>query len=233
MFSEKYLIRTLDSYWAQWLPKLSKASLASMLKSHADQLVQSTWAEAMATATSAEYNDLIAEISFHSFARAMQTPKDDPQALQISPEDVHQAIEKMALIRGGKFDINAITPAMMDDALEITKRLFQVFRHHHADLKIHPRLKGYGRLASCYPDIVIADRLIEVKSSKYRFRVEDFKQVFLYAFLAHQNGQKINALELFNPRRSEKIVMKIDDFCMIFGQSNQGQIFDRIANDLK
>lgn len=233
MFSEKYVVRKLKSYWSQWLPKLSKASLPSTLKCHPNQLVQSTWAEAMKTSTPAQYNDLIAEISFHSFARAIQKTKNDLKTSQINREDIDQAIEKMALIRGKKFDINDVTVAMKDDAFVIKERLFHTFSDYYADIHIHPRLKGYGRLASCYPDIFIVDRLIEVKSSKYRFRVEDYKQVFLYAFLAHQNGIKTNHLELLNPRRGEKVTMEIDNFCMIFGQSNRSQVFDRIANDLK
>ena len=233
MFSEKHLIRRLNSYWERWLPGLSKTTLSKQLARHADLITQSSWMEVMRATTPSIYNDLIAEISFHSFARDLQTDKAVITATTISPADLHHAIDKMALIRGGKFNKDNITTAMIDDAFEVKSRLLQFFEHDVNDINLHPRLRGYGRLSSCHPDILILDRLIEVKSSKYPFRVEDFRQVFLYAFLAHQNSKKINQLELLNPRRGEHIVIKTDIFCKVFGHSSHGKIMDRIAKDLK
>ena len=42
--------------------------------------------------------------------------------------------------------------------------------------------------------------MIEIKSSAYGFRIEDFRQLFLYQFLAIQNGITLDRLVLVNPR---------------------------------
>jgi hypothetical protein len=232
MLSEKYMIRKLNFYWLQWLPNLHRGTFVETLKCHRDQIVQLCWAEALKTNTPSIFNDLIAEISFNGFARAIHSTKPDPYERRIAPDDIVQAIKKMALIRGGEFDRGAITVEMVEDAGHIKSRLLNFFQDTFQEVEVNPRLKGFGRLASCYPDVIIADRLIEVKSSKYRFRVEDFKQVFLYYFLAFHNGRTIKDLELVNPRRGESIIINVDDFCRIFAQSSHSRTMDRLARDL-
>ena len=232
MFSEKHVIRKLKFYWSQWLPELSRDSFAEKLKCHSEKIVYSCWVDAMKTSTPPIFNDLIGEIAFNSFARSTLNTNSGLFAGKITHDDIVQAIQKMALIRGSEIDKNAITTAMVDDAAQISSRLLSFFKGAYQKVEINPRLRGYGRLASCYPDVIVGHRLIEVKSSKYRFRVEDFKQVFLYYFLASHNGRPINQLELVNPRRGESIVMTVDGFCVVFAQASRLRTIGRLGADL-
>ena len=232
MFSEKYVIRKLQFYWSRWLPELDRLSLSGKLKSHSKQIVQSCWADAMITSTPPVFNDLIGEMAFNGFARSIHNAKTELLTGKIIHEDIVQAIQKMALIRGGEIDKNAVTTAMLDDASQMSSRLLDFFRGVYKEVEINPRLRGFGRLASCYPDVIINHRLIELKSSRYRFKVEDFKQVFLYYFLAVHNGRAINQLELVNPRRGESVIMSVDDFCMIFAKESCSRTMSRLEADL-
>lgn len=232
MFSEKYVIRKLNFYWSGWLPELNRLSLSGKLESHSKQIVQSRWADAMITSTPPIFNDLIGEMAFNGFARSVHNTKFKPLAGKITDEDIVQAIQKMAVIRGSEIDKNAVTTAMLDDASQINSRLLDFFRDVYKEVEINPRLRGFGRLASCYPDVIVDHRLIELKSSRYRFKIEDFKQVFLYYFLAVHNGRAINQLELVNPRRGESIVMSADDFCMVFAKESRSSTMRRIEADL-
>lgn len=232
MFSEKYVIRKLKFYWSGWLPELNRLSLSRKLQSHSKQIVQSCWADAMITSTPPIFNDLIGEMAFNGFARSIHNTKFEPLAGKITDEDIVQAIQKMAVIRGSEIDKNAVTTSMLDDASQINSRLLDFFRDVYKEVEINPRLRGFGRLASCYPDVIVDHRLIELKSSRYRFKIEDFKQVFLYYFLAVHNGRAINQLELVNPRRGESIVMSVDDFCMVFAKESRSRTIGRIEADL-
>lgn len=232
MFSEKYVIRKLQFYWSQWLPELNRHSLSGKLKSHNKQIIQSFWADAIITNTPPIFNDLIGEMAFNGFARSIHSIKTERPVGKIIHEDVVQAIKKMALIRGSEIDQNAVTTAMLDDASQINSRMLDFFGDVYQDVEVNPRLRGFGRLASCYPDVIVDHRLIEIKSSRYRFKVEDFKQIFVYYFLAVHNGRAINQLELVNPRRGESIVMSVDDFCMIFAKESCSRTISRLEADL-
>ena len=220
MLSEKYLSQNFGYLWKSWLPGLSQSSLINLLDKTSDFAEVALWEKPMSTNVPSQLNDLIAEISFNSFSTSIEKGKPININLPIIHEDIVHAIEKMRLIRGGSFDKNEITQEMLADCIKIRNRLLTQFDKNFNEIRLNPLLRGFGKLASCHADIIYKSNLIEVKSSKYPFRLKDFRQIFLYAFLCIENKIRIEKIILINPRRGEKITFTVEDFCWYFAQNS-------------
>lgn len=153
-------------------------------------------------------NDLVAEISFAHAAKSHD--------LSLRNEDrniIHCAIDRINLISGKQLKPENVSISTLRDSINLSHRLNQFLQQIGAmDIYFHPRLRGYGFLNSCSPDILATHTLIEVKISAYGFRLEDFRQLFLYQFLAFQNGYDLDRLILVNPRLGYGIFLPAVEF---------------------
>ena len=220
MLSEKYLSQNFGYLWKSWLPGLSQSSVTNLLHETSDLAEIAIWEKPISTNVPSQLNDLIAEISFNSFSTSIEKEKPININLPIIQKDIVHAIEKMRLIRGGSFDKKAITQEMLADCIKIRNRLLTQFDKDFDEIRLNPLLRGFGKLASCHADIIYKSNLIEVKSSKYPFRLKDFRQIFLYVFLCIENKIQIEKMILINPRRGEKITFTVEDFCWFFAQNS-------------
>jgi hypothetical protein len=233
MISEKQLIRGFKHMWNSWFPMLNYETINYIINNSHKTNILTHWANKIDTDVPALFNDLIAEIAFNSFASDLLNRENGYSSKDIKNSDIEQAFLKMSLIRGSKFDYNLITQEMLKDAHILKERLLTLYKGATDIITLNPKLHGYGILSSCYADLIIGTSIIEIKSSKDFFRVEDFKQIFLYAFLSHQNKIIINDLTLLNPRRGEMISLNKIEFWKLFSINGYHQTIYNMEQDLR
>lgn len=233
MYSEKFLSQNMGYIWDKWLPNLNQHAISRLVKGETKFVSLQRWAEPLQTEVPAAYNDLIAEIAFNSFATTIKQVKPFSTKSQIKDSDIENAIQKMGIIRGGNFDKMKITPEMLSDSMILRNRLLSQLGTKNKSITVNPLLRGYGKLANSYADVIEGHNLIEIKTSKFPFRQKDFRQLFLYVFLALQARIKIDELTLMNPRRGEKISLTLEDFCLYFGQNTVSRVMQLLQQDLQ
>lgn len=233
MYSEKYLSQNMGYIWDKWLPNLNQHSISCLLQGKTNFASFERWAAPLQTEVPAAFNDLIAEIAFNSFATTMKEVKPFSKKSQIIDSDIDNAIQKMGIIRGDNFDKMKLTPEMLADSMVLRNRLVSQLGTKNKSITVNPLLRGYGKLTNSYADVIDGQNLVEIKISKFPFRQKDFRQLFLYAFLAWQARIKIEELTLVNPRRGEKVALTLEDFCLYFGQDTISRIMQRVQQDLK
>lgn len=196
MASEKYIAKFDEQLWRQCAPALSKTYQANFRSVLASTASRYQFAKPFVHRERPALNDLVAEISFAHAARShdLRLRNEDRNITQC-------AIDRINLVSGKQLKPDNVSIATLRDSIALSHRLNQFLEQNTAvDIKFHPRLRGYGFLNSCSPDILATHTLIEVKTSAYGFRLEDFRQLFLYQFLAFQNGIHLDRLVLVNPR---------------------------------
>ncbi len=208
MASETYIAKFDEQLWRQCGPALSKiyqANFRSVLETTASKC---QFAKKFVHRERPELNDLVAEISFAHAAKSHD--------LNLQNEDrntIHCAIDRINSISGKQLSPENVSIATLRDSINLSHRLNQFLEQIAAmDINFHPRLRGYGFLNSCSPDILATHTLIEVKTSAYGFRLQDFRQLFLYQFLAFQNGYDLDRLILVNPRLGYAIFLPAVEF---------------------
>lgn len=203
MASEKYISRFDEQLWRRHVPMLAtpnKNEFRGVVKTLTSNYRFAKRLEARALPF---FNDLVAEISFAHAARSwgIGARSDSSSLLQ-------SAIDRVNLISGKQLNSRNVSRSILRDSIALSHRLNEFLCQISAtEVIYHPRLRGYGFLNSCSPDILAAENLIEVKTSAYGFRIEDFRQLFLYQFLATKNGITIKRLILVNPRLGFAITM--------------------------
>lgn len=212
------------------LPSLNRDSLRSAMKRGAIPL--EIWSDEMTGKSLPAYHDLIAELTFAGFRSLVSNGEALTEGWQPSEEDLECALIVMSVIRGERLNRKKVDSGMMKDASVLVKRLHLHLLERLSDLTFQPRLKGYGNLASCHPDLMTSKGVIELKTSAYPLRVEDFRQVLLYGFLCGENKYPYQTLSLINPRLGRTVCFDIDEFCFLFGGSNSGMVFEKIRQAL-
>ena len=203
MASEKFIARFDERLWNQHVPGLAAANKEAFWATVKTLATDYRFAEKLRARGLPVLNDLVAEISFAHSARSwgVTTQSVDVSLLQ-------SAIDRVNLISGKQLNVANISVPILRDSIHLSRRLNEFLRLIAAtDVTYQPRLRGYGFLNSCSPDILSNDTLIEVKTSAYGFRIEDFRQLLLYQFLATKNGITIDRLVLVNPRLGSAITM--------------------------
>ncbi|MBL6810308.1 MAG: hypothetical protein ISQ57_07100 [Litoricola sp.] len=196
MASEKYIARFDEQLWSRHVPMLATANKNEFWATVKTLASDYRFAEKMKARVLPVFNDLVAEISFAHSARSWGITTQ-----LLKGNLLQSAVDRINLISGKQLNVADISIQILRDSIRLSHRLNEFLGEiSTTEITYHPRLKGYGFLNSCSPDILSTDTLIEVKTSAYGFRIEDFRQLFLYQFLAIQNGITLNRLVLVNPR---------------------------------
>jgi hypothetical protein len=233
MISERQFIRSFPEMWKVWLPNLTPGLLHQISTFCELGMLVEHWSNPLTPQAPTAHNDLIAEIAFCSFSRVASMENFTNEDLAITNLDISKAIESMVLIRGGRFPMSSITKAHLEDSQRLMERLVKkLLTDSSSIVEIHPRLRGYGFLSSCHPDIIQGSNLIEIKMSKYGFRGSDIKQLLAYATLAHFNEREINEVSLLNPRLGILWKFTLKEFVRIFSNRRPTQLFEEIGSCL-
>jgi hypothetical protein len=196
MISERQFLRGYNSFWREYFPNLEPFT-HSLHARDANHPAITRWVKPLSGSVSPQWNDIIAEIAFNTFARAIH---EGGVRTRVTEVDIESAIVKMGKIRGEPLQHSQITAAIVSDADCIASRLARFF-DSECNAHIHPFLPGFGILNSLHPDVIAGETLFEIKSSRSALKHEDIKQVLTYFLLGLLNGWSINTLCLVNPRR--------------------------------
>lgn len=220
MASEKYLSRGHTAIWSAVLPDLDFRHLQPLLD---DPATLTRFCEPFRSDAPACYNDLVAEMAFGSWAHRELSGNRNEAG--IARETVEAAILRIRTLSGKSLRRDDLPAQIFLDARELRNRLEGYFIPGSDPACFHPRLRGVGILDTCHPDVLWGRTLVEVKSSGYGFRLQDFRQLFLYAFLCRANQVAIDSLSLVNPRRGVAFRMPVHEFCRRFGRRRPGVLF--------
>lgn len=190
------------------------------------------WSDEMTGSSQSAYHDLIAELSFAGFRSLVRDKISPTEEWRPSEEDVECALNVMSVIRGARLNREKVDSGMLEDASVLVHRLHAHLQFRLGELTFQPRLKGFGNLASCHPDLMTSEGVIELKTSAYPLRVEDFRQVLLYSFLCGENGVLDITFSLVNPRLGISVVMETDHFCELFSSESKSSVFNRLREQL-
>ena len=227
MVSEKYIAKLDENLWESCAPILTKKN-KNIFKSILIKYTKRKKFENLFISRSPPYfNDLVAEISFAHCAKYFSNkyyPKDSI---------IQKSVERINILSGKNIKLERITCNELKDSINLSKRLKKfLFSIKGYKSKFHPRLSGYGYLNSCHPDIIVNTQLIEVKSSNYAFRLEDYRQIFLYFFLAIKNNISIKTLILVNPRIGEALIMNGFEYFELMTQMNHSKAINKFSKYL-
>lgn len=143
---------------------------------------------------------VINELSFRLFmslAKGKKISVNDKMKMSL---EVSHYIEKLAP------NINIDQPISKDELEEaesLSSALAQYFSVAGLNkLRFWPVFRGCGRINSCKGDIIIDDKLVEVKAGDRHFRITDVRQVITYLTLNSISKQyDIQHIALVNPRK--------------------------------
>lgn len=98
--------------------------------------------------------------------------------------------------------IDPLTKEELEEAVALADSLASFFNAPDlASLKFWPSFRGCGNIHECKGDIILQDKLIEVKAGDRHFRINDIRQIITYLALNFSSQQYvINNVELINPR---------------------------------
>ena len=196
MISERQFLRGYSSFWREYFPNLERFTQSLRIR-ETNHPAMTKWVEPLSESVSSQWNDIIAEIAFNTFARAIHEGR---VRTRVTERDIESAIAKMGLIRGESLQYSQITAAIVNDADLIASRLASFFDSRR-NICVHPSLRGFGILNSLHPDVLADETVFEIKASRNTLKHEDFKQILTYFLLGLLNGWSINTLCLVNPRR--------------------------------
>lgn len=225
MASERFLAEHRGAFWQTVLPRLSTRYARIAGKSARLPLQDYASPNWGSWKSEARYNDLIGETGFFATARIFTHSSDEN--VDIEPEDQAMAIKSLKTVTGKSFEKSPIPEFVWADAKEIASRLINLLKDETRPLAFHPTLKGLGILDACHPDLIAGSTLIEIKTSKDGFREEDFRQLFIYGFLANRNGLEIHQLCLLNPRTAQRIYLSHDELCQSLGGESATAVYGR------
>jgi len=161
------------------------------------------WAPALHSALAPRDSDLIAETAFGLFANAFQEQCTiDSLPDKIRAAIVRAATRRIMLLRGSGRDLTGvISTAHLLESEALAIRLLEWTRAQQHPPEIQPRLQGLGLVDACHPDIIAGPELIEVKMGSSPFRLDDIRQVLIYAALIWRGTDRaLETVTLTNPR---------------------------------
>ena len=231
MISERQFIRQFSHLWKLWLPNLNQSLLNDFTKNKFYEQYVYQWSPPIISEEPAYYNDLISEIAFSFFAKYVER-KDFFSNNEFEPS-ISEAITRIQILRkSSNLKRQNLSDNQINEAKEIALRLVHYFSKSQNLIQINEQLPGYGILNSCYPDIIQADELIEVKMSKDSFKIEDIRQILTYTCLAYLNNIAINKISLLNPRLGLTWCFPIDELCLILSDQSSVELFSNISDSI-
>lgn len=231
MISERQFIRQFSHLWKLWLPNLNHSLLNDFAKKKCYEKYVLKWSTPIISEDPSYHNDLISEIAFSFFAKKLE--KNDFFSKNEFETSISEALTRIQILRkSSNLQRQNLSENQINEAKEIALRLVHYFSNSQNFLKVHEQLPGYGILNSCYPDIIQADELIEVKMSKDNFKIEDIRQILTYTALAYLNNIVINKISLLNPRLGLTWSFPVDDLCLILSDQSSVELFSNISDSL-
>jgi hypothetical protein len=95
-----------------------------------------------------------------------------------------------------------LTPDEASEAIEMCRRLGEYARGIGGPVEFMPTFAGHGMMSSCFGDLVVGERLVEVKYVNRSFRSTDLRQLLCYCGLRYFNdGETFEEVALVNPLR--------------------------------
>ena len=144
------------------------------------------WSDEMTGSSQPAYHDLIAELSFAGFRSLVRAGIHPTEEWRPSEGDVECALNVMSVIRGARLDREKVDSGMLEDASVLVHRLHSHLQFRLGELTFQPRLRGYGKLASCHPDLMTSEGVIELKTSATSCGLRIFGRCC--QFLCGENG---------------------------------------------
>lgn len=203
MITERQFLRGYNSFWREYFPDLEAFTQSLRIKDVNHPAI-TRWIKPFSGSVPPQWNDIVAEIAFNTFTRAI---REGGVGTRLTEHDIESAIVKMGMIRGEPLQRSQITPAIGNDARYIASRLVSFF-DSKCNIHVHPFLPGFGILSSLHPDVIADKTVFEIKSSRNAIKHEDLKQVLTYYLLGLLNGWSINSLCLVNPRRGTFLTLE-------------------------
>ncbi len=203
MLSERGLARSHTSLWLNCAPRLNAQLMSQLDQMPSEQGPVHRWALPYVAQAPFSHNDVIAEVAFGMFNFLIENKSQSIRVINDAQIDkiIKLAIQQLSIIRGGPgFPREWFSQDHLEDATQLSSRLFEKLIIDPGHIMVHPRLEGLGILMSCHPDIIQGKQLIEVKMSRYPFRSQDLRQLIIYAMLAWFQGIELDFLTLINPR---------------------------------
>jgi hypothetical protein len=100
----------------------------------------------------------------------------------------------------------------------------------HSVVRISPPFQGCGIIDACFGDILIDDKLIEVKAGERSFRATDIRQLLVYCALnAISRTYAISHVGCVNPRRGTYFVVDINTLCLELSSESSVQVLSDLT----
>jgi hypothetical protein len=92
----------------------------------------------------------------------------------------------------------------------------------------YPAFRGCGVVDSCQGDVLVGNKLYEVKAGDRNFRSPDIRQLLVYAALDFEaKSSTFEVVGLFNPRSGISVEMQLDDLCFeVSGKASSDLLAD-------
>lgn len=195
MISERKFSNSYSSFWNELLPTAD--SFVRRMNLSLERYCHSTESK---LESDRDKRAVVNELAFRLFMKlAKEIELSDSEKLDLS-ENVSNYIEKLA----PNININRpISKEEINEAESICTALATFFpAREFSALEFWPNFKGCGRMQACKGDIIINDKLIEVKAGDRHFRMTDIRQVITYLSLNSISKQyTIEQIALVNPRK--------------------------------
>lgn len=168
---------------------------------------------------------VINELSFRLFMRKSNGEKLDDKNISEIETSVRKYIVK--LIRRADVSINKLSSLELDEAIELSKKLESFFRQTELKtLSFWPSFNGCGKIHKCNGDIVLSDKLIEVKAGNRKFRLNDLRQVITYLALNFSSKQyDLNTVILLNPRKGLSVEIGVEELILSCSRRKPVDVF--------
>lgn len=203
LLSERQLSRGLRPWWNRWTPGLNPVWLEKMLNESSNCHRTVHWDMPLHSKLPAHDADLISETAFGLVAHAVQT---DCLIQELSLEAQHavmnSAVNRIMILRGsGRCLIGHMTSEHLDESNALAYRFHDWLIQKGEPIEIQPKIAGLGIVNACHPDAILGENLVEVKMSRSLFRLDDIRQVLIYAALIWRGtDREIKTITLTNPR---------------------------------
>jgi hypothetical protein len=194
MISERKFSNSYASFWNQLLPTADTFVRQMNLASERFTLPIDS-----ATPVDKDKRAVINELAFRLF-------KEKATGSRLTPDEVLN-LEKNVRLYIGRLppkinDIPDLTKDELKESEELSDVLSKYFNEKDLSfLMFWPIFKGCGQLDVCKGDIILSDKLIEVKAGDRHFRVIDIRQIITYLSLNSISKQySLTSISLVNPR---------------------------------
>lgn len=224
--NERQFASHFSGFWHTSLPNLESVVRTLNLAAEREQ-------RPLVSGISPDRRDIVSETSFQ-LAR-IRTPRSG----RGEPNDVNLAFERaVAFLQeppAHERAIGALNEEEVGEVRVLTDRLLQFTRLQLNGMALlqadfSPKFSGHGALEACEGDIVVDDRLIEVKCVDRAFRSTDFRQVLTYATLAYlSRAQTYASLVLYNSLRGTSIIVGTDELVRSSGGKTKEEFFHEVS----